>query len=70
MSSLDNRIICKIFQLEYNDSIDMVQLLMNIRFELDHLVKEKELAEKELEGAKDLIEFQKEQIEYLRKRDS
>jgi hypothetical protein len=64
-----DRVICKIFQLEYNDHIDIISLLMDVKYEIADLTRERDLANTKLKCQDDLIEFLKEQIEYLRKRD-
>jgi len=68
MSSLDNRIICKIFDYEMTDDIDIISLLLDIKYEQQEVYNEKCMAEKQVEIYEDYIDFLKEQIEYLRKR--
>lgn len=60
--------ICRIFQLEYNDHIDVVDLLMEIKYEREYLIRERDLAKKELECTKELVEFLKDEIKHLRER--
>lgn len=50
------------------DDIDIISLLLDIKYEQQEVYNEKCMAEKQVEIYEDYIDFLKEQIEYLRKR--